>query len=208
MATQTHPDVLRLQRARPSALANAVALAADPALVVTATALLVSLQSASSLLSGLGWALLAAGFCVVLPYVALLVMLRRRVVTDRHLVVREQRRWPLVVAAVSVVTGFLLLLFLAAPAHLVALVAAMLVGLLVMSVLTHWYKASFHTGVVAGSAGVLTLAFGPLTLVGILPLVALVGWSRVRSGRHSVGQVVIGGLVGAASALIVYPFVA
>lgn len=207
MPTQTHPDVLRHQRARPSALADVVAVAADPALVVTATALLVSLQSASSVLSGLGWALLAAGFCVILPYVALLVMLRRRVVTDRHLLVREQRRWPLAVAAVSVVTGFLLLLVLAAPQHLVALVAAMVVGLLVMSVLTHWYKASFHTGVVAGSAGVLALAFGPLTLVGMLPLVALVAWSRVRSGRHSAGQVVVGGLVGATSALIVYPFV-
>lgn len=208
MAPDLHPDVLRLQRARPSRLADAVALAADPALVVTAVLLLVSLQTASSMLTGLGWALLAAGFCVVLPYAALLVMLSARVVTDRHLLVREQRRWPLAVAAVSVGTGFLLLFSLGAPKDVAALVAAMVVGLLVMSVFTHWYKASFHAGVVAGSAGVLALVFGPLTLVGTLPVVALVGWARVRSGRHSIGQVITGGLVGAASALLVYPLVA
>lgn len=208
MASDTHPDLLRLQRARPSRLADVVALAADPALVVTATVLLVSLRSASSILSGLGWALLAVGFCVALPYAALLVMLKRRVVTDRHLLVREQRRWPLAVAAVSVVAGFLLLLVLKAPEPVVALVAAMVAGLAVMSMFTHWYEASFHTGVVAGSAGVLALVFGPLTLAGMLPLMTLVGWARVRSGRHSVGQVIIGSLVGAASARLVYPLVA
>ncbi|MEO5744245.1 MAG: phosphatase PAP2 family protein [Terracoccus sp.] len=207
MAPDPHPDVLRLEAARPSAVSDAVAAAADPAVVVTATALLVSVRSATSPLSGLGWALFAIGFCVGLPYVALLVMLRQGTVTDRHLLVREQRRRPLAVAAVSVVTGFLLLLGSGAPRPLVALVAAMAAGLVAMSAVTHWYKASFHTGVVAGSAGVLALVFGPLTLVGMVPLTALVGWARVRSGRHAVGQVLVGGLVGAGSSLLVYPLV-
>ncbi len=208
MAPDPHPDLLRLQQARPSAVAEALALAADPAVIVTATAFLISLRSASSVFSGLGWALLAAGFCVAVPYAALLLMLRRRLVTDRHLLLREQRRWPLAVAAVSVMIGFALLLSLRAPKEVVALVAAMMVGLVGMSLLTHWYKASFHTGVVAGSAGVLALDVGSLTLVGLLPLVAMVGWARVRAGRHSAGQVIVGGLVGAASALLVYPLLA
>lgn len=207
MAADPHPDVLRVQRARPSRPADVVALAADPALVVSATALLVSLRSAPSLLSGLGWALVATGFCVALPYLALVVMLRRGVVSDRHLLVREQRFWPMGVAGLSVVTGCLLLLLVGAPAPLVALVASMVVGLIVMAGVTRWSKASFHTGVVAGSAGVLGFAFGPLTLALTVPLVALVGWARFRSGRHSVGQVVTGGLVGAVSALLVYPLV-
>lgn len=208
MVPDPHPDVLRLQAARPSTVSDAVSAAADPAVVVTATALLVSMRSAASVPSGLGWALLATGFCVGLPYAALLVMLRQGMVADRHLLVREQRRWPLAVAAVSVVTGFLLLLGLDAPRPLVALVAVIVAGLVAMSAVTHWYKASFHTGVVAGSAGVLALVLGPLTLVVMVPLTALVGWARVRSGRHAVGQVLVGGLVGAGSALLVYPLVA
>ena len=207
MAPDTHPDVLRLQRARPSATADLVSRVADPALVVTATALLVSLHAAPSPLSGLGWGLLATSFCVALPYVALVAMLRQGVVSDRHLLVREQRSWPLAVATVSVVAGTLLLLVSGAPRPLVALVAAMLAGLVVMSAVTHWYKASFHTGVVAGSAGVLALVIGPLTVAASLPLVAVIGWARVRSGRHCAGQVLVGGLVGAASALVVYPLV-
>lgn len=189
-------------------MSDAVAAVADPAVVVTLTALLVAVRSATSTSSGLGWAFIATFFCVGLPYIALLVMLRQGAVTDRHLVVREQRRWPLVVAAVSVVTGLLLLLVAGAPRPLVALVAAMVAGLVVMSAVTHWFKASFHTGVVTGSAGVLALVFGPLTLVGMVPLAALVGWARVRSGRHSVGQVFVGGLVGVSSSLLVYPLVA
>lgn len=189
-------------------MSDAVAAVADPAVVVTVTALLVSVRSAASMWSGLGWALVATGFCVGLPYVALLVMLRQGEVADRHLLVREQRRRPLAVAAVSVVTGFLLLLVLSAPRPLVALMGAMLAGLFVMSAVTHLYKASFHTGVVAGSAGVLALTFGPLTLIGLVPLTVLVAWARVRSGRHTMGQVLVGGLVGAGSSLLVYPLLA
>lgn len=60
---------------------------------------------------------------------------------------------------------------------------------------TRWTKVSLHTmlgafcaSALVGSGAGIALAFGAL--------VACVGWSRVALGRHTLGQVVIGGVMG------------
>ena len=80
----------------------------------------------------------------------------------------------------------------------------MLVGLAVMTALSHWYKASFHGGVAAGSGTVLVVTLGWWAVVPVVALVAVVGWARVRAGRHSLGHVVAGVLVGTVTGVLVF----
>jgi membrane-associated phospholipid phosphatase len=65
---------------------------------------------------------------------------------------------------------------------------------------------SIHTAVAGGSAVILALVFGPtpLALGTGLPLVGAIGWSRVRLGDHTVAQVLVGSVVGAAVAGLVF----
>lgn len=200
-----HPDEARLAAARPSRAAALVAAALEPTVVVPVVLLVVSLRSSASLASGVGWAALAVLFCVVLPYAVLLVLIRRGRVHDRQVVIREQRRGPLLVAIASVLVGVALLAVLGAPREVVALVAAMLAGLGVMSLVSHWYKASFHVATVAGAAVVLGHVLGPWWLVVLAPAVGLVGWARWRAGRHTLPQLLVGLLVGAVTAGVVFP---
>ena len=58
---------------------------------------------------------------------------------------------------------------------------------------------SIHTAVAAGALVILVLVYG-WPLVVTAPLVAAVGWSRVALKDHTVAQVVVGALVGAAVA--------
>jgi membrane-associated phospholipid phosphatase len=51
---------------------------------------------------------------------------------------------------------------------------------------------------------VLVAVFGPIALLG-LPLVPLVGWSRLVLSAHTLGQVVAGTLVGTLIAGTVFP---
>lgn len=147
--------------------------------------------------AGLGWGAFAAVFTAVLPTLILRFGERRRYWDDRHVRRRQDR----IVAApgvmASVVTGTALLYGLEATAVVTALVTAMLAVLLALLVLTFFWKVSVHCAVAAGAVAVLTSVFG-LRMLALTPLVALIGWSRVRLRCHTVGQVTAGALVGAA----------
>ena len=205
MDFELHPDLARLRAARRSQVADWVASAADPAFLVLFVLAAVTLHSSPSVTSALLWSLLAAAFCVGLPYMVLVLMIGRGLVLDRHVVVREERRWPLLAALLSVFVGLAVLVWLGAPRPLVALVVAMLSGLAAMTVLSHWYKASFHAAVAGGVAVILALVFGRWTLLPALPVLVVISWARVRAGRHTLGQVAIGVLVGATLAFLVFP---
>ena len=202
---QTHPDLVRLTNARRSRGADAVATGADPGVLVMVVLAVVAVRFSSSLWWAVAWALLAALFCVALPYLVLMVLIGKGHVLDRHVVVREQRRAPLAVALVCVVVGLALVSWLGAPRPVVALVVAMLGGLAAMTAVSHWYKASFHLAVAAGVAVVLGLVLGWVAAMLLLPVLAVIAWARLRAGRHTLGQILVGLVVGALAAGLIYP---
>ncbi len=206
MDPEANPDLARLRSAPPSKAADLVGSVLHPAFLVLFLLLVVARRSSASWPAGLGWAALAGVFCVALPYAVLVVMVRRGLVLDRHLVVREQRQAPLLIAVGCVLVGLGLLVWSGAPRQLTAVVLATLVGLAVMTAVSWWSKASFHTGVAAGVAVILGLAVDGRTLLASLPLLGLICWARLRSRRHTVPQIALGLLIGAASAALVYPW--
>ncbi|MEU7864838.1 phosphatase PAP2 family protein, partial [Nonomuraea sp. NPDC049141] len=103
----------------------------------------------------------------------------------------------------SVAAGLALLAVLGAPRPVLALAAAGLVGLVVAVTVSHWWKMSIHSAVAAGTVVVLVLTFGA-GLLATAPLLALVGWSRVRLRDHTVPQVVAGLALGALVAALVF----
>lgn len=148
--------------------------------------------------SGLGWGLLAALFCGIVPYGILIVGARLGWWSDHHVGDRRQRLVPLAIIIVCVTAGIATLVFLGAPRPMVALVAAILVTLFVtlaITVAARW-KISVHTAVAGGVVVLLALTYGLYTLA-LVPLVGLVAWSRVRLRDHTVAQVIAGAALGA-----------
>src|SRR5664280_731800 len=76
----------------------------------------VAVRFSSSLWWAVAWALLAALFCVALPYLVLMVLIGTGHVLDRHVVVREQRRAPLAAALACVVVGLALVVLVGCSA--------------------------------------------------------------------------------------------
>ncbi|MFD3663140.1 hypothetical protein ACFWVF_21510 [Streptomyces sp. NPDC058659] len=145
---------------------------------------------------GFGWGLLAAVFTSVLPSVILRLGERRSYWSDRHVRQRQERLVAGPVVLASVVSGTGLLYGLEATRDVRALVAAMLAVLLVLMAITFFWKVSVHCAVAAGALAVLASLYGPM--VGLAaPLVALIGWSRVRLRCHTTAQVAVGACVGA-----------
>ena len=189
-------------------LATVVTEATAPAPTALLLLLAVAWHSAPNRLAALLWGVVAVLFAAVLPFAFILRGVRRGHWEDHHVSERHSRRVPLLVGMASVVVGLALLAAGGAPRELVALVAAMLVGLAVTLLVSLRWKISIHTSVIGGTAVILGLVFGWPLLVVAVPVVLLVAWARVRLGAHSAAQVASGAAVGALVAALVYPVLA
>jgi membrane-associated phospholipid phosphatase len=79
----------------------------------------------------------------------------------------------------------------------------MLGSVAVLAAITFAWKISIHCAVASGSVAILAFTFGPAVLLGYA-LVALLCWSRVALGDHTVWQVIAGSVLGAAAAALAY----
>jgi membrane-associated phospholipid phosphatase len=153
--------------------------------------------------AGLGWGLLAALFAGVLPRVFLSYGVRRGLWGDRTVGARRPRLIVLGFIMGSVATGLVVLVVAGAPRLLTGYLAFMLGSIGVLAAITLVWKISIHCAVASGSVAILALSFGPLVLLGYV-LVALLCWSRVALGDHTVGQVIAGSVLGAGAAVAAY----
>jgi membrane-associated phospholipid phosphatase len=180
---------------RPQGLASLVTHVFSPQVIAALTEIAICLRSATSTPEALRWLGLTLLFTWLMPVLAVLIALWLRYVDDIYIVRREQRLLPLTLAGISIVAGLATLGWLGAPREVVALVWAMVVGLIATLAITLTWKISFHAAVAAGALGILALAFGQAALLAA-PLLGLIGWARVRLGAHTPAQVCAGVLIG------------
>ena len=146
--------------------------------------------------AGIGWGLFAALFTGVIPILFIKYGERRGYWGDRHVRRRQDRLYVIPGIMISVIVGLALMYGLGAPREVTALVVAMLVSLVVVLAITTVWKVSLHTAVPSGAIATLALAYGPWMLL-LCPAVPIIGWSRVRLRDHTLGQVIVGTLLGA-----------
>lgn len=158
-------------------------------------------------LAGAGWGLLAALFVAVLPTVFVDYGIRHGRFADRNVGDRRPRLLLLGFITASVAAGLILLVTLGAPRLLTGYLAFMLASVAVLALITTVWKISIHCAVASGSVAILALTYGPFVLAAYL-LVALLGWSRVALGDHTVAQAVGGTVLGAAAAALTYAVLA
>lgn len=172
-------------------VARVVSRLASPPLVVSAIMIAVA-----SGLGGSAWAwggvyLLVA---VLAPLSYLVMLVRRGLVTDLDVRLREQRARPLLLTILCSVLAFLLLLVGTAPASMVTVAGCLLLQALIIYAITLRWKISVHCAVAAGVATTIWAVWGqPAALLFGLPLVA---WSRIRLRCHSLLQTIAGALLG------------
>lgn len=116
----------------------------------------------------------------------MLYAVRAGLLSSRHIPDRNQRLRPIGVAAAAAITGLATLDLRGTARRLLALVAAMLIGLVATAAITRLWKLSLHTAVAAGTATILNIVFGPTLLRGWAVVVAT-GWSRVQLRDHTAG---------------------
>ena len=174
--------------------------ALNPFFVFTVLYVLVALSetsTASQAILLVGTELVAATF--VAGHVFLLR--RRRRVGDFWISARAERLAPALVLLAAFAALLSALALLGAPEALFLTTLSMGLGAAAVASLTSLWKASAHSAVAGHAATAGLLILGPLGLI-FVPVLPAVLWSRVASGAHTLAQVFVGAGAGAAFALL------
>ncbi|WP_458780232.1 phosphatase PAP2 family protein [Arthrobacter sp. D3-16] len=163
--------------------------------VVVSVQLLVSPLTQAGFPGTMAYGALAALFVCVIPLFLLLVLVRLGKVTDHHVSDRKQRAPALLMALASIIAGLLVLSVAGAPQSVVAMVLAVVAGVVVLAGVSPFWKISGHAAAISSSAVIAVLMLGAQWLP-LLLLIPAVGWSRVVLRAHTLAQVVAGSLFG------------
>jgi hypothetical protein len=174
-----------------------------PAPVASALLLATACYTSKTLVAGVALgALLAVGATVPATlYIEYLV--RRGERTQRYLSRSSERLAPLAIGCASVVMLVLLVRTLDASRELQTVLLTMLFTLALAVAATPLTRVSVHAAALIGTTVVLQLLFGSIGLA-VLPIAAIVGWSRLELGEHTPQQVLSGGIVGVMGASAAY----
>jgi membrane-associated phospholipid phosphatase len=141
---------------------------------------------------GCAAAYIVLAICV--PLLVLFGLLYRGRVSDLDVTQRHERLIPFITAlgGAAVACGYLY--YIEAPQLLLRFAIAHTAVMTLVFLITLYWKISVHSAGIAGVATFFSSVIG-FPLIAFAP-VLLVGWSRVYLGRHTVGQVCAGGVLG------------
>jgi hypothetical protein len=179
--------------------------------VVRRAANVVSLALNPSVLTGVFFGVLAAGFALpgrrldlfiacllfatVLPVGSLFVLHALGHLSDIEMRVRTERGLVYLVCLASYLAGTVVLVLMRAPWQLWGMMSLHLPTTAMLALLTRTSKVSVHTMVIAGICGAAVVFFGPSALPG-LALLPIAAWARWAAGAHSIAELVTGATLG------------
>lgn len=192
---------LNLIKNNDEAIARWVSHVISPHIVGVVLTSVMTLQYSPEPLKILLWLAGLMPLLVLPPLSYLLWLVRRGKLEDIYMPQRETRLRPLTLMMVWLMVCFGLIRYWEAPSvvELFVLAAAIMIG--VLSLVTLFWKISFH-GAAITAAATATMLMAGSSAWPIMLLVPLVGWARVRLERHTPRQVVFGVLIGALIAVI------
>jgi membrane-associated phospholipid phosphatase len=159
--------------------------------------LAIAWQATHSVGAALLWGLVVGVTGSVIPMIVIVRGAKSGKWDGHHVTNREGRVIPFIACTSSLAGGIAILVLGGSPIDMIVLAGAMFATLTVSVIITfglHW-KVSMHAAVAAGAVVILVAAYGSWLWI-LMSAAVVVGWSRVRLGDHTIGQVLVGGVVG------------
>ncbi len=192
---------LKLIKKHDEAMARWISHVVSPHIVGVVLTSAVALQYSPNPVEALLWLVGLMPLLVLPPIAYLLWLVRRGKLADIYMPERETRLRPLTLIMVWALVCLMLARRWQAPPLVEFFVVAAIVLTGILSLVTMFWKISFH-GATISAAATATLMVAGSSAWPMMLLVPLVGWARVRLKRHTLRQVVYGSLVGALIALL------
>jgi len=134
-------------------------------------------------------------FSVIFPILYIFYLKNKGYLNTIDIKDRNKRLNPLIISVISYYIGFLVLCILNTPIEVQCLMFCYGTNTLLIFIITKWWKVSIHTTGIAGPLVALNFKFGTI-IYPFYVLVLIVGISRIYLKRHTLMQVIVGGLIG------------
>jgi hypothetical protein len=141
------------------------------------------------------WVAVSLLFSTILPALYVIWGIKKGVITDVHVMEREQRNGPFAVAIVGGLIAVLVLHAMGAPRSVWGLSLVLSVNGGIIYLITLYTKISVHVSVLSATvlgAVMLNPNLSPFLLLWLIPPLI---WARKKRGRHSVWQGIAGCVV-------------
>lgn len=149
------------------------------------------------------WGGTAFLFVVLLPFLYIVVGVKRGTFTDIHVMLREQRTEPFLVALASVTLLILVYWFEKVPSQLLILGLALWASGFFFLLVTNYWKVSMHAAALTGAIVIASFLVTSKALWFFLFL-PLVIWARLYRGRHNIAQSLVAAVLVAAIIVAIF----
>jgi hypothetical protein len=148
------------------------------------------------------WALTYCVFVCVLPAIYIGWMVARGKITDIHIQVREQRIRPFLISIFGTAVAWQMFRLMDAPSLLPLFALLSLIQIAIMLIVTLVWQISVHAMSITCAVVATGALYGIVPALILSPLIPVVGAARIKLRRHTLGQVIAGGMVGGALTLV------
>jgi len=176
----------------------------SPPVIWAIMAFPIAFRDAKTEQQALTWALVYGILVCLLPLLFVAWMVKRGMITDIHMEVRQQRIRPFVVSMICTTIAWWTLRFMGAPSVVPQFALFSLAQITVMAVITLVWQISMHAMSITSAVVAALTFFGLIPALILLPLIVLVGLARLKLKRHTVAQVLAGVVVGAIVPIFVF----
>ena len=175
----------------------------NPVFVLGVVIVLVSVEASDSGTGIVLCVLIALFFTVFAPWLVVLYLRRRGEISELFIPERRDRLRPLFFFTVSSWMGVGILYLLHSPPAIYALMVSVAVQGAIALLITMQWKISLHAMGLWAACGVMIALYGSWWAV--VPA-GLVSWARFVLQAHSVSQILVGGIVGAGVAFLIFGY--
>ena len=135
--------------------------------------------------------LIALIFGFIAPIALFFILRKKGRLLDQDASIKEERTFPFLIAIIFYLIGLILMIKLNLHIISIAFWFCYISNTLITIFINHYWKISVHSMGASGPFAALVIAFGWIGLI-LLPVVLLVGWSRIKLNCHNFSQVIAG----------------
>ncbi|MFA5015207.1 MAG: hypothetical protein WC549_06680 [Actinomycetota bacterium] len=154
-------------------------------------------------LEAVGWAFLCLLFSVIIPYLYIGFLYKKKEIDNMHIPKKENRMKPLLLSCASYIVCFIILYVLDGPIFLKSIFAVSVVSTIILTIITYFWKISIHTSWITFIVITFNILLGRWMLI-IVPLIPVIGWARVRIKQHTINQVIFGAGISTITTFFIY----
>jgi membrane-associated phospholipid phosphatase len=182
-------------------LAKIISSILAPLVIVIPATFLVSYFGTKNVFLSFEWMLVSLVFILILM-APLVFFVKKGQFANLDVSVQQQRPLLFLIEFIFALVYFAVLYFFHAPKELFIGIITIFVLLIVFGFVNKFIKTSGHVGMLAAIIALFVLKGGPIFLLGFI-LVPILAWSRIKLKRHTLGEVIVGLLVGVLVAALV-----